>query len=402
MKLQLTRTKTIEISFPGGGRKACHEITGVELFARGTNGCPAVRIQRQKNECRVLAVGEITPPEGALPERWDELTRQTYWELPREFQSVGAALATHSPDALFGQASADAILREMIQGVTREATAEQASSAGPKRFSIRKKEPEKPVEAEKSGPQRNSAPTTTTPARKIELPEPGVPVAENGRRFVVRPFAEKDFHLRASLPEYQTLWLSRLLPEGHRPTARSVQVAEAALMASVLAQPFLKEQKGDALVLFVQPDYIAFAGFKGGQPVLWRHCPGTAGEEAMRRLVIQKLGIEEDLIDSVLNDSLIDPRPVLESFLHPVLEQLELSRAYLAGKYNISTDRVFVMGLSSGISHWQQYAAETIHVQLVAPDPFEGLTLGKGVEVRKPQRYLTALGAALAALEVGP
>ncbi len=385
MKLQLTRTKTIEVSFPGGRRKACTDLTGVELFAPGMNGCPAVRIRRHKNEWRALAVGEITPPEGVLPECWEDLARQPHWELPHEFQAPNAALAAHSPDAIFGQASADAILREMIHGVSRDSD-ETKANAGQKRFSIRKKEIEKPQ-------------PKPTPSKKIELPEPGVPVAENGRRYAVRPFAEKDFHLRASLPEYQTLWLSRLLPEGHRPTARSLQVAESALMASVLAQPFLTDAKGDALVLFVRPDFVAFAGFKDRKPVLWRRCPGASGEETMRRAVMRQLGVEEELVDGVLEDSLVDPRPALEPIIHPVLDQLELSRAYLAGKYGMKTDCVALMGLSAGAAHWQRFAEETIGLKLVAPHPFDGITLSKGVEIRAPQRYLPALGAALAATE---
>ena len=51
------------------------------------------------------------------------------------------------------------------------------------------------------------------------------------------PLDEASFILQAGMPEYQVFWLSRLLPEGHRPTACSVQVEPSALLASLLQQP---------------------------------------------------------------------------------------------------------------------------------------------------------------------
>ena len=96
----------------------------------------------------------------------------------------------------------------------------------------------------------------------------------------------------------------------------------------------------------------------------------------------------------------IDPRPALAPFVHPILEQLELSRAYLAGKHGMKIERVFLMGLSAGAGQWSRLSEESLHLPLVAPDPFAGFTPAKGVDVARPQDYLVALGAALAAMEV--
>jgi Tfp pilus assembly PilM family ATPase len=120
----------------------------------------------------------------------------------------------------------------------------------------------------------------------------------------------------------------------------------------------------------------------------------------MRAAVKRTLGVEDELIDSVLEDALIDPRPALEPFVHPILEQLELSRAYLAGKHGMKIERVFLMGLAAGAGQWSRLSEESLHLPLVAPDPFAGFTPAKGVDVARPQDYLVALGAALAAMEV--
>ena len=394
VKVQLTRTKTIDINFPfRGGSKSHAEMSGVELFPADGATCPAVHISRKKGVWHLLAADRIPGPAGELPERWEDISRQPSWSLPREFQSPHAALAVNSIQGSFGQASAEAIVQEMMHGPAAAEAVEPAKpAAGGSRLKLKR--------AEAAPAPKPAAPEPQTPARRPELPAAGRAASENGRRFTLRPFGEEGFHLCASLPEYQALWTSRLLPEGRRPTASSIQLAESALMASLLAQPEFLEDKGTALAVFVRGDKIYFAGYRSGTPVLWRECPSVRGEKAMRETVKRKLGVDDELIDSVLDDALIDPRPALEPFVHPILEQLELSRAYLAGKHSMKIERVFLMGLSAGAGQWNRLAEESLHLSLLAPDPFAGFACAKGVEVSRPQDYLVALGAALAAMEV--
>lgn len=395
VKLQLTKTKTIELNFPGsraGGKsKSKADLVGVELFSGDARGCPAVRLYRKKNAWHLGAAAFVKDPEGVLPERWEDMPKQPTWELPREFQTASAALAVNTAFGSFGQASTEAIIQEMMHGTaTAPEVPRTPAEPGKRRLGLK----------HANAPASASAPQPTASVRRPDFPPDGVPVSENGRRFVVRPFAEEDFHLSASLPEFQALWLGRLLPEGKRPTAGSIQLAESALMASILAQPEYLAAEGSMLAVFVRDDSIYFGGYMKGEPVLWRRCPNTRGYRAMRQAVKKTLGVEEDLVDSVLEDALIDPRPALEPFIHPVLEQLELARAYLSGKHQMNADKVLLLGLPCGAEHWRHYAEETLKLQIVAPAPFEGVQLDKGVEVPDPSAFLVALGAALAASEV--
>lgn len=395
MKLQLTKDKTIEIKLPGGGSsgvKTINDITGVELFSGQEAGCPAVRLVFKKKQWQVASLGFITPPDGAMPESWEDAVKQPHWDFPKKFLSPHAALAVNSAMGSFAQGTPDAIIHEMVNGPAAVPSVTNSAPTEKKRFGIRRAE---------SAPA--PAPTMTAPAptnKTPDFPEAGNPVSENGRRFVVKPLAEEGFHLSASLPEFQTLWLSRLLIEGKRPTANSIQLSESALMASVLAQPLFKELEGNVLAIFVMRNCVYIAGYKGGEPVLWRRCPGVLGYEAMRMKVITTLGIGEDLVEAVLNESLIDPRPALEPFVHPVLDQLDLTRAYLSSKHGMKIDKALLMGFSLGATHWCTYAKETLNLEMVTPNPFEGLPLLKGVEAKDPNAYLVALGAALAAAEV--
>ena len=396
MKMQLSKTETSE----GRGRakrSASVDLTAAELFSGEPRGCPAIRLCRRKEAWAVQAVGFVSPPEGELPTRWEDMPHQPRWELPPEFQSPHAALVVNSPLAAFAQATADTIAQDMARGLPAEMES-RTSVQSKRRIGLRR-----PEAAKKQEPPAS--------ARKADLPlpEPGAPVSANGMRFAARPAAEQGFHLEASLPEFQALWLARLLPEGKRPTASSIQLHDAALMASVLAQPDFLEAKGSALAVFVGEHDIHFAGYKAGEPVLWRQCPGSGGATAMRLAVKRGLGVEDELVDSVLNDTLIDPRGALEPFLHPVFDELELARAYLADRHAVRPPRILLMGLTAGASYWCDCARAAFRMELAAPDVFAGVALpakmssdGGADLLTGPDAvlFLPALGAALAAAEV--
>lgn len=392
MKLQLTKTKTIEIDFSRRSLSRS-DVAGVELFADGLKQAPAVRLMRKKNGWRLADARLVEPPADDLPSDWAMLTHQCSWELPGSLQAPTAAIAVNSPAGSFAYASGEAILREMSEPLS-DSTAKTAAGDEPKRrFAVRRGDkPAKPA----AEPAAASEPAAI---KATALPAPGSPQSCNGRRFTVRPSAEDGFHLAASLPEYQALWLSRLLPEGHRPTAGSIQLAESALMASILLQPEFRAAGGNALAVIVRERAVYFAGYKAFAPVLWRRCPGISGEAAMREAVMRTLGVGEDLIDSVLDDSLVDPRSALEPLLQPVVEQLDLARAYLAGKHALACEQVFLCGLAHGADFWREMVGDALHLKLVPLAPFAGIDTGKTAP-SAPHRYLGALGAAIAAMEV--
>ena len=391
VKLQLTKDKTVEIRLPGGGgSNSATDIAGVEMFSPDCDGCPAVRLIKKKKAWHLVAADVVKDPNGTLPSCWEETPHQPVWELPRAFQAPHAALAVNSSMGTFSQSTADAIVQDMMSGLDA-AKAAPAASSGSKKFGIkRESQPAAPRTATKSD----------APARRPTFPDAGTSVSENGRRFVTRPMAEQGFHLYSSLPEFQTLWISRLLPEGKRPTASSIQVAESALMASVFLQPEFHAADGSTLAIFVRNEAIFFAGYKKGEPVLWLRCPSAGGINAMHTAIKKTLGVGDDLIRSVLEESLIDPRPALEPFIRPIFAQLELSLAYLSSKHGLKFDHALLMGLDAGAALWSTYAEEALRLKLIAPNPYDGLIVDKGVETADATGYLVALGAAIAGAEV--
>ena len=395
MKLQLTKTKTIDLSFGkgGGGRGTTADVVGVELFSDDPRGVPAVRVAYKKSAWHLLGADFIKAPGGELPEKWEDVSHRSTWELPSALPAPHAAIAVNSRLCLFSQTTADMVLQDMSRGIP-SGDEPAAADTGKKRFALRRNNaPAKEPEPEKPAAAANNAKAT-------QLPAVGVPTATNGMRFTIRPLAEEGQLLEAALPEFQVLWLARLLPEGHRPTASSIQPAEAALMASVLAQPALAESGGNAMVMFMLSDGVIFGGYKAGKPVLWRRCPIRGGFVQMREAVKRGLGLDDGMVDSVLEDTLIDPRGALEPFLGPILNELDLSRAYLTGKHGMNIDRIMLVGLPAGGRHVSAFAHDAFRMDLFQPGIFDGLQLPATGAIKADCAFLPALGAALAASEV--
>ena len=372
MKLQLTRSKTIEIDFSrlGGGGRAPSDVTGVVLNTGDARGCPAVRLVHKKNAWRVAAAGFVPAPVDPLPESWDEANKaQVAWSLPVAFQAPHAALAVQSPNMF-----------------TRQ-----------RKLGVRRLEKKPAASAAKS--------TDAAGKDKVLDVVPGIPTQSNGVRFVMQPLAEDSFVVQSGLPEFQVLWLSHLLPEGRRPTAWSIQTLPSALLASLCEQPAFNAAGGTAFAIYVMRTSVYLAGYKDGRLLLFRSCPGVAGWEMLREGLKMRLGLEDEMVDEILDDALIDPRSAMEPFVRPILQQLEISLDYLQNRHNLRIDKVFIMGLPSGARYWSQMAEETLRMPLIAPSVFDGFALPpKNHELAeltpsKSQAFLAALGAARAAME---
>lgn len=372
-------------------RAGWSDVTGVQLDWMDARGCPAVRLTRRKNAWVVAACGFVPPPSGNLPTSWDDARKQPEWSLPSDFQAPLAALTVVSPEQIVRQTSPDALLADLVS-TTAEAS---EPTAAKKKLGVRR--------AETTAPAKQAASSDALPAEV----KSGVPVSANGLRFVTMPLAEEPFVIQSGLPEYQTLWLSRLLPEGRRPTAGSIQTVPSSLLSSLSEQPEFVAAGGTALAMFVLRETVYLAGYREGSLLLFRQCPGVSGWEALRKSVKLRLGLDEELVDEILDDTLVDPRETMEPFVRPVLQQMEMSLDYMLNRHHLNVDRIFLMGLPSGARYWNQMSEELTGRTLLAPSVFAGLEFGakarkaqSELNDSKSQVFLGAFGAARAAMEV--
>jgi len=119
----------------------------------------------------------------------------------------------------------------------------------------------------------------------------------------------------------------------------------------------------------------------------------------MKAAVKKGLGLDDDMVDSVLEDTLIDPRSALEPVVGPILNELDLSRAYLVGNHGMRIDRILLAGLPAGGGHVAALAHDAFKMELLRPGVFDGLVQPPKGEIAGDCAFLPALGAALAATE---
>ncbi len=319
--------------------KACSDVIGLELGVGLSEGVPAVRLRKSKGRTELVAAGFLELP-GALPMSPGVTDVQT-WRLPAPFRAPHAALAIRSPHAY---------LRHSAGGQGEE-TADRAMTY---RHAARQTAPEMPP-------------------------------------------------LAAGLPEFQAAWAARLLPEGHRPTACSIQVAAAAAMGGFAASSALTRAQGHAVALFVFATSTSLTAFQDGRLVFYRE--HGVGMDHLRAAISSQMGIETALADSVLEDTLIDPTPVVEPILRPLYRQIEISADYLLRRCKCQVEHFFVNGLTVGGPHWARLFTRMMGHDMTFCSPLEGLErtgqavrLPEDVEKRAPL-LMSALGAARTVLE---
>ncbi len=402
MQIQLTRTKTITIG--GGGakgskpKKRSHraiDVVGFDLFSGEVRGVPAVRLTEKKGVLHVAAVGFLPPPSMDLPTSWEAASKNCTWTVPTAFQAPRAALAVTSPDMFLAQTTQDAFRADFTAGAHQE----EAPKA--KRFSLKRSEEKSD---DKADDEKKEEKKEVAAAVELDV-TPGLPISNGGTRFVMKPLEEStDFVMEAMLPEYQVLWISRLLAEGRRPTAASIQLRPSALMGSILRQPNFVESKGSALVAFMTASEVHIVGYHNRNIVLWRTCRGVGGTIAIRKALKKELGLDDAMVNAVLEDTLIDPRPVLEPVIAPIVDELAVSRDYLVGKLGVEPSACILMGMNAGAKYFASIAEDRAHLDVVAPNLFSGLEvnehtfIGEGavVEGGAANAFIGALGAALA------
>jgi len=324
-------------------RKPYTDIVGLELGAGLAEGVPAVRLRKREGETELLAAGFLKLP-GTLPGTPEAVQSSgpLSWSLPHAFQAPYAALAVTSKSAFLRHSS----------GAGDEAPEK-------KQFTYRQV------------------------SRVIAPDQP--------------PFV-------VGLPEFQAAWAARLLPEGRRPTACSLQIATAAAISGFIASPsFVGKAASSAVTLFVFPDYTALAAFQDARLVLYREHPVGYGH--LRSAISSQMRIDLALADAVLEDTLIDPTPIIEPVLRPLFRQVEISADYLLRRRNCPVQNFFVCGLTAGSRFWSTVFSHMMNQPLTSPPPLEGIkvaahaaSLPKDLNAAAPL-LMAAAGAARAVLE---
>ena len=318
------------------------DVVGVEVGAGLSEGAPAVRLRRAPDGAvRIAAAGFVPVVSDVASILAMPADMRGPWSLPPEFRAPAAALAVTSPDALVRQSDSP-----------EDATADFDVST-----------------------LRTKASAT---GKKGALP------------FV------------AFMPEELAKRIARLLPEGRKPTAVSIQVSPLARVNAFAASPSLGAAGGTAVLVQIAANATTIALFAKGSVALYREL--SVGEEDSLRAVAGPMNVDNATAKELLEGGLVDPAPFLGPLLMPVFRQAELSTDWVLRRNGLVVEKFFVAGPPALAPHWAAIFRDQTGRDAAVCDPVADFPQEEGAALppdfgKATGLFAAALGAAAAAMQ---
>jgi len=223
-------------------------------------------------------------------------------------------------------------------------------------------------------------------------------------REINRSFGSDVPPLLAALPDFQASWAAKLLPEGRRPTACSVQLTSLAAMSCFQRYVIGHQIEGGCVVLFVFQSYTAMVAFHDGIPILYREHP--LGALHIQQEVASRMQMDVATVNQFMEDASVDLSLIFESVLRPLYRQVEIISDYVSRRRNAQVSHYYLAGAVTGESYWISVFKQTMQGEMGVFRTFSdllvsGIEESAMVDLKSTEPlFLGAAGAALAALEV--
>lgn len=318
------------------------DVVGIEVGAGFSEGAPAVRLRRSpEGFLRIVAAGfvpVVSDIESILAMPAD---MRGPWSLPPAFRAPAAALAVTAPDALVRQSDS-----------VEDATADFDAST-----------------------LRTKASAT---GKKGSLP------------FV------------AFMPEELARRVARLLPEGRKPTAVSIQVSPLARVNAFAASPTLSAAGGTAVLVQIASNTTTIALFAKGAVALYREL--SVGEEDSLHAVAGPMNVDNATAKELLEGGLVDPAPFLGPLVMPIFRQAELSTDWVLRRNGLVVEKFFVAGPPALAPHWAAIFRDQTGREATTCEPVSNFPQEEGAFLppdfdKVSGRFAAAIGAAAAAMQ---
>ena len=318
------------------------DVVGIEVGAGFSEGAPAVRLRRSpEGFLRIVAAGfvpVVSDIESILAMPAD---MRGPWSLPPAFRAPAAALAVTAPDALVRQSDS-----------VEDATADFDAST-----------------------LRTKASAT---GKKGSLP------------FV------------AFMPEELARRVARLLPEGRKPTAVSIQVSPLARVNAFAASPTLRAAGGTAVLVQIASNTTTIALFAKGAVALYREL--SVGEEDSLHAVAGPMNVDNATAKELLEGGLVDPAPFLGPLVMPIFRQAELSTDWVLRRNGLVVEKFFVAGPPALAPHWAAIFRDQTGREATTCEPVSNFPQEEGASLppdfdKVSGRFAAAIGAAAAAMQ---
>jgi len=317
------------------------DIVGIEVGAGLSEGAPAVRLRRAPDGAlRIAAAGFAPVVSDVASILAMPADMRGPWSLPPAFRAPSAALAVTAADALVRQSDS-----------VEDATADFDAAT------LR---------------------TKASSAKKGALP------------FV------------AFMPEELAKRVARLLPEGRKPTAVSVQVSPLARVNAFAASPALATADGTAVLIQIAANSTTIALFAKGAVSLYREL--SVGEEDSLHAVAGPMNVDNATAKELLEGGLVDPAPFLGPLVMPIFRQAELSTDYVLRRNGLVVDHFFVAGPPALAPHWAAIFRDQTGREATVCDPIADFPQEEGAALpvdfaKVSGLFAAALGAAVAVMQ---
>lgn len=318
------------------------DVVGIEVGAGFSEGAPAVRLRRSpEGFLRIVAAGfvpVVSDIESILAMPAD---MRGPWSLPPAFRAPAAALAVTAPDALVRQSDS-----------VEDATADFDAAT------LRTK--------------------ASSDGKKGSLP------------FV------------AFMPEELARRVARLLPEGRKPTAVSIQVSPLARVNAFAASPTLSAAGGTAVLVQIAANTTTIALFAKGAVALYREL--SVGEEDSLHAVAGPMNVDNATAKELLEGGLVDPAPFLGPLVMPIFRQAELSTDWVLRRNGLVVEKFFVAGPPALAPHWAAIFRDQTGREATTCEPVSNFPQEEGASLppdfdKVSGRFAAAIGAAAAAMQ---
>jgi hypothetical protein len=207
----------------------------------------------------------------------------------------------------------------------------------------------------------------------------------------------------SSMPDFMAAWIAARFPEGRRPTTRSIQTSMSAALNCFMCGPVMPDQDKPALAVFCFKHQSSIAVFFEGRLILYREHP--VGYMTIKESISKKMNIDVEMVDTLMNDPVVDISPIIEPPLNALFRQVDISADYLSRRKNSEINDYYIYGIPSGVKHWTQTFKKVVGKQLHHLHPFGGIScshkrllLPDSFEKDAPL-FMSAIGAARALLE---
>lgn len=207
--------------------------------------------------------------------------------------------------------------------------------------------------------------------------------------------------LAVAIPEDDLRFLMSMFPSGP-PAPAGIEVAGLSFLSAFLHARG-DECSNEAVCLIEAGESLSHFVFlnKGVVGLVGK---ADFGGSALREKVVQDLGVDSELANTILTDQSINISTTMSDVMTPFLKQLSISKDFIERSQGCRISKVYVSGGLSLLPHWPLIVGQMLHAEVVTWSPFENIQYDNPNIVpehlsAQVTRFAAAVGAVIGGFE---